>query len=83
MIMGFGPSPYLVTKDMLVVEERVMGERLDSENIFRWHKVTLNLPGMDEYDPSKPWVCKVRQDGTIAADLFFYIDDGRSTAPSA
>ena len=49
--MGFGHSSYLVTKDMLVVEERVRGARLDPENIFRWHKVTLNLPGMDKYEP--------------------------------
>ena len=83
MIMGFGPSPYLVTKDMLVVEERVRGSRWDSENVFRWHSVTMNLPGMSKYNPSKPWVYKVRQDGTMAADLFFYIDDGRPTAPSA
>ena len=51
--MGFGHSPYLVTKDMLVVEERVRGARLYSDNVFRWHKVTLNLQGMDKYEPSK------------------------------
>ena len=68
---------------MLVVEERVRGSRWDSENVFRWHSVTMNLPGMSKYDSSKPWVYKVRQDGTMAADLFFYIDDGRPTAPSA
>lgn len=33
--MGFGPLSYLVTKDMLVVEERVRGARLDPENVFR------------------------------------------------
>ena len=59
------------------------GARWDSENVFRWHRVVINLPGMNTYDPSKPWVYKVRQDGTMAADLFFYIDDGRPTAPSA
>ena len=31
---------------MLVVEERVRGARLDPENVFRWYKVVLNLPGM-------------------------------------
>ena len=49
--MGFEHSPYLVTKDILVVEERVMGARLYSDNIFRWLKVTLNLTGMDKYEP--------------------------------
>ena len=81
--MGFGPSPYLVTKDMLVVEEGVRGVRLDPENVFRWHTVTLNLPGMDKYESSRTWVYKVRYDGTMAADLFFYIDDDRLTALSA
>ena len=47
MIMGFGPSPYLVTKDMMVVEERARGTRLDPTHIFRWCKVILNLPGME------------------------------------
>ena len=60
MIMGFEPSPYLATKDMSVVEERVRDARLDLQNVFRWHKVTLNLPGMDKYEPSRPWVYKVR-----------------------
>ena len=82
IIMGFGHSPYLVTKEMLVVEERVRSARLDPENIFRWHDVTLNLPGMDKYEPRKPWVYKVRQDGTMVAGLFFYVYYGRPTAPS-
>ena len=58
--MGFGPLSYLVTKDMLVVEERVRGARLDPENMFRWYKVVLNLPGMKKYDISRPWVYKVK-----------------------
>ena len=52
--MGFEHSPYLVTKDILVVEERVRGARLYSDNVFRWLKVTLSLPVMDKYEPSKP-----------------------------
>ena len=68
---------------MLVVEERVRGARLDPENVFSWHKVTLNLPGMNKYEPSRHWVYIVRQDGTMKADLFFNIDDSRPTAPSA
>ena len=83
MIIGFVPSPYQVTNDMLVVEKTVMSSYLDRENLFRWNKVILNLPGMDKYDPSKPWVYEVRQDSKMAADLFFYIDDGRPTTPSA
>jgi hypothetical protein len=40
----------------------------------------LNLPGSRQYDPSKPWVSKLRvSDNKVAADLFIYIDDGRVT----
>jgi hypothetical protein len=38
---------------------------------------------MAEYDPSKAWVAKVREDGRVAADLFIYMDDFRPTGPDA
>ena len=38
---------------------------------------------MKSYDPSRPWVYRVRSDGSLAADIFWYIDDGRPTAPTA
>lgn len=34
---------------------------------------------MDNYNPSRLWVFKVRKDGTIAIDIFSCIDDGRLT----
>jgi hypothetical protein len=38
---------------------------------------------MDEYDPSKPWVSKIRsEDHRIAADLFIFVDNLRPTGPS-
>ena len=40
----------------------------------------LNLPGNSNYNPRKPRVYKVRDDGKIAADLFIYIDYLRPTA---
>lgn len=45
--------------------------------------MNLNLPGISNYNHSRPWVYKQRTDGTVAADLFYYIDDGRPTAPTA
>ncbi len=43
----------------------------------------LNLPGQVTYDPTLPWVSKVKEmeDGkvAIAADLFTFIDDLRPT----
>jgi len=79
---GFWPSPYLVIKNMLIVEDRVRGALFNPKNVFRWNKVILNLPGMADYDSSKPWAFKVRKDKTLAADLFFYIDDRIPTNPS-
>ena len=37
--MGFSPSPYIVTKGMLVMEREIRGGRLDEKNVFRWNKV--------------------------------------------
>jgi hypothetical protein len=38
--------------------------------VFRWDVVELNLPGMAQYNPAKPWVYKKRSsDGRIAADI--------------
>ncbi|KAL7574514.1 hypothetical protein ACA910_015870 [Epithemia clementina (nom. ined.)] len=59
-----------------------LGCRLDPQNVFRWHKVVLNLPGDETYDPSLAWVRRVREDGTLAADVHPYVDDLRKTAPT-
>ena len=83
MMMGFSPSPYFVTKDMLIVERAVRGDRCDEDNVFRWVNVVLNLHGLDRYDPNLPWVYKVREDGAIPTDSFWYIDDGRPIANTA
>ena len=83
MLMGFAPSPYQVTKDLMKVEMMIRGDRKAVGNIFGWKKVVLNLPGTSSYDPSMPWVYKVRGDNKVATYLFFYIDDGRPTSGSA
>ena len=46
------------------------GDRKDLDNVFKWEKVILNLPGVDLYDPSIPWVYNVREDGSITTDIF-------------
>ena len=68
---------------MLIVERAVRGDRCDEDNVFRWVNVVLNLHGLDRYDPNLPWVYKVREDGAIATDSFWYIDDGRPIANTA
>ena len=63
----------------MVLDEKIGGDRLDKYNVFCWDYVRLNLPGSPEYTPSLPWVSKVRaDDGKIAADRLFFMDDGRS-----
>lgn len=37
----------------------------------------LNLPTLNLYDPSLPWVDKSLEDGLVAMDIFWYIDDGQ------
>ena len=70
MSMGFSPSPYLLTKDLMVVQQIIRGDRRASNNIFGWKKVILNLPGAHCYNSSMPWVYNVTRDNEIAADLF-------------
>ena len=82
LLMGFKCSPYLTCRDMKRVEPTLKGDRSDPNNVFRWDRVERNLPGSESYDPSLPWMYKVRRDGTMAADLFIYVDDLRPTGPS-
>jgi hypothetical protein len=43
----------------------------------------MNLPRQLDYDPSLPWVSKVRdEDGRIVSDLFSFVDDLRPTSTS-
>jgi hypothetical protein len=68
---------------VLVTKEYILGDRKDPKNVFRWDVVRINLPGSKDYNPSIPWVSKIRlEDGNIAADLFLYVDDGWLTGNS-
>ena len=82
LLMGFKPSPYATTREMKKIEGWLKGNKNDMKNVFRWCKVILNLPGKENYNPARPWVYLVREDGTIASDLFSYIDDYRPTGPN-
>ena len=56
-----------------------MGNKEEDANPFQWDHVLFNLPGSEDYDPSLPWVAKIRTDGEISSDIFLYIDDCRIT----
>ena len=52
-------------------------------NPFRFDFFRMNLPGSELYDPSKPWVSKIkRSSNKIAADVVQYVDDLRPTGES-
>jgi hypothetical protein len=77
---GIRSSPYQAFQAILVAKEYILGDRKDRKKIFRWESVQMNLPGLSSYDPRLPWVSKIRiNDGSIAANLIIYIDDGRVT----
>jgi len=80
--MGLKSSPYNCVQGIMHLAETILGDPSDENNPFQWAEVTLNLPGSKTYDPSKPWVYKVRLDGKIACDIFIYVDDLRPTGPT-
>jgi hypothetical protein len=80
--MGLKPSPYQAVQGALRAKRKTLGNPKDTENVFQWKRVKLNLPGTKNYDPSLPWILKIRADGTIAADIDGYVDDLRLTAPT-
>jgi hypothetical protein len=80
LAMGLRTSPYQAVQGMLIAQEFILGNPADKNNIFHWERVRLNLPGDADYDPCKAWVSKIRKDGRVAADIFIYVDDVRSSA---
>ena len=79
--MGFRSSPFNACKMFSITLEVIRGDRSDATNPFRWNKVTFNFPGMETYDPSKPWVLKYFHE-TPAGDLEVYVDDVRPYGPT-
>jgi hypothetical protein len=68
--MGIKSSPYQAVSAMTVADEIFQGDRSDKDNVFKWVRVRLYLPGDLDYDPNTPWVSKVRDDDKLASDLF-------------
>ena len=80
--MGLKSSPYNSVQASLRAKRLVLGDPRDPDNPFAWDKVSLNLPGMADYNPTKPWILKTRKDGLHAADICQYVDDVRIIAPT-
>lgn len=81
--MGLRDSPYRSIQHMIRLKYIAYGSRHDQENPFKWDTVVYNLPGSEKYDPTRPWVMKIRTDGNLASEVYIYVDDGRATGHSA
>jgi hypothetical protein len=64
-------------------KEMIMGDPNDCSSVFQWKEVRLNLPGVEDYDPSLSWVAKITEDGRVGADLFIYMEDLSPPGPDA
>ena len=75
-LMGFQSSPYLCTQAFGWSEDFIWGDPSDQvSNLLAWRGVMLNLPGWQNYQRTKLWVFKTKQDGSMAAFFGSYIDD--------
>jgi hypothetical protein len=71
--MGLKPSPYQSVQGMMVAEELIKGNPEDPKTPFKWDMVWMNLPGSKDYDPTLPWVSKIRLgDNQIACDIVIF-----------
>jgi hypothetical protein len=80
--MGLKGSPYFSVQGGAWAHKWIMCPKEDESNVFRWSRVHLNLPGQADYNPSRIWVRKEREDRTLASDLVCYVDDERVTGSS-
>jgi hypothetical protein len=62
-LMGFTGSLYQACQGMNVAEEVIRGNHEAPTNIFGWSKVVMNMPGVDGYVCTMPWVYKIGPDG--------------------
>jgi len=83
-MMGLKPSPYCTIKGLLLAFELIQGDRRDSQNIFHWSDIVLNLPGKVDYDSTqlRLWKYNPCTQGMAAACLS-YVDDLRPVGLSS
>lgn len=64
---------------LLIAKVIAYGDHKDRSNPFHWEVVVLNLPDSWDYDPTLPWVYKLRWDKNLACEIYIYVDDGKTT----
>jgi hypothetical protein len=45
LFMGATSSPYQTVQGLWHAKELIFGDPTDSQNVFHWHRVRMNLPG--------------------------------------
>lgn len=79
--MGLKSSPYNCIRTFLWSEDFIRGDRKARDNPLRWDTVVTNLPGSEDYDPTKPWIYRFDEaNQRIAASFCSYVDDIRTWA---
>ena len=79
--MGLRSSPYWAARFYYFMEEFVLGNPTDPNNSFRWDSIILNLPVMESFNSSLPFVIKWDSvEKLIAAAVKAYVDDLRVAA---
>ena len=79
-LMGLRSSPYNANRAMGWVEDVIRGDPSCVYNPFRWGDVILNLPGLEDYDPSLPKVYRWDEEmERLASNFETYVDDIRTS----
>ena len=80
LFMGMKSSPCNSVRYFYWAEEFACGNPLDESKALRYDWVVLNLPGMPEFDPSKPNVMKWNDMvDRLAGDVITFVDDLRAS----
>lgn len=78
LLFGGTPCPYIAVQGHSRAMELVLGNPTDPANPLHWVSTITNWPYTLKYDPSMPWVIRVRADGEMAAGSPAFVDDGRT-----
>ena len=80
--MGLTDFPYQECQEVTWDKDVELGNRQDMQNPLEWLRVVFTPPGTPTYNYCRPWVYKESSYGSIAADLFVYVDDGLPIGPT-
>ena len=56
----------------------IFGDTNDHNIPLKWQEVRFNLQSSKWYEPTLPWVIKLRSDRNSVNDILVYIDDVRA-----